>query len=166
MKIPDQEELQKLYDKGMSTRDLARYYGCSIGPIKRWFKILKIKKRSFSECCKLRCKLKPQTNPGRAGMPKNIRYGKDNPAWKGGFVNKLGYKVISVDGEARLEHRHLWEEHYDKKIPKGHQIHHINGNRLDNRIENLQLMTNSEHQKLHEQPKDSLTKRFVKKFKK
>jgi hypothetical protein len=27
-------------------------------------------------------------------------------------------------------------------------VHHINGNGLDNRIENLQVLSNSEHQKL------------------
>ena len=30
-----------------------------------------------------------------------------------------------------------------------HVVHHINGNKQDNRIENLQLMTKSEHVSLH-----------------
>ncbi|MCF7861153.1 HNH endonuclease [Candidatus Woesearchaeota archaeon] len=34
-------------------------------------------------------------------------------------------------------------------IPKGYVIHHINGNKLDNRMENLSLMINSEHRSLH-----------------
>ena len=36
------------------------------------------------------------------------------------------------------------------EIPVGYHIHHINFNKLDNRIENLQMMTKSAHHKLHD----------------
>jgi hypothetical protein len=35
------------------------------------------------------------------------------------------------------------------EFPKGYVIHHIDENRLNNDISNLQLLTRSEHQKLH-----------------
>ena len=41
-------------------------------------------------------------------------------------------------------HRKVWEEHYGL-IPSGMQVHHINGNKHDNRIENLKLMSNAEN---------------------
>ena len=44
----------------------------------------------------------------------------------------------------RLVHRVVWEEHYGK-IPKGMEIHHINGNKTDNRIDNLELIIHKEH---------------------
>ena len=46
------------------------------------------------------------------------------------------------------EHRHVIEQHLGRKLKTFEHIHHINGNPIDNRIENLQVLTNSEHQKL------------------
>lgn len=46
------------------------------------------------------------------------------------------------------EHRRVWEES-NGPIPYRMVIHHINGDKLDNRIENLEPMTRSGHMKLH-----------------
>lgn len=48
-------------------------------------------------------------------------------------------------------HREVWEYH-NGEIPKGYDIHHINGDRSDNDITNLQLLTRSEHQRAHQTP--------------
>ena len=44
------------------------------------------------------------------------------------------------NNKGKYEHRLVWEEH-NGKIPKGMEIDHINFNKHDNRIENLQLLT-------------------------
>lgn len=41
------------------------------------------------------------------------------------------------------------EAHLDRKLLPTEIVHHINGDKLDNRIENLQVVTRSEHNKLH-----------------
>jgi hypothetical protein len=45
-------------------------------------------------------------------------------------------------------YRKIWEDHYEK-IPKGHHIHHIDGNPYNNDISNLQCLSAEEHSKIH-----------------
>lgn len=61
---------------------------------------------------------------------------------------KKGYIRISR-GKLKMEHVLVWEEHFGK-IPDGYQIHHIDGNKTNNVIENLQLVTPLEHKRIHQ----------------
>lgn len=73
------------------------------------------------------------------------------PANKGtgsGFISEQGYRRVKVDGRDVMEHRLVWEAEHGP-IPKGHSIHHENGDRLDNRLENLELMPRGSHSTLH-----------------
>ncbi len=69
--------------------------------------------------------------------------------YKGGTISSQGYKVFHRDGKRILEHRDVMEKYIGRKLNKGEQVHHRNGNKLDNRIVNLMLLTSSEHAKLH-----------------
>lgn len=51
-------------------------------------------------------------------------------------------------GPMRLAHHIIWENQYGQ-IPEGHEIHHIDFVKTNNDIENLQLVSLSDHQKIH-----------------
>lgn len=51
-------------------------------------------------------------------------------------------------GKMRLDHHIVWEAAYGP-IPEGYQIHHIDHNKKNNDLDNLALLTVSDHQKTH-----------------
>ena len=67
---------------------------------------------------------------------------------RAGLKESKKYVVITINGKQIREHRYVMEQHLGRKLESYEHIHHINGNPTDNRIENLQILTNSEHQKL------------------
>jgi hypothetical protein len=71
---------------------------------------------------------------------------KENPKL---YLNTQGYMMIAIPGtKGKKYHRYIWEL-YNGKIPEGYVIHHKDRNKLNNSIDNLQLMTESEHSILH-----------------
>jgi len=69
---------------------------------------------------------------------------KQNRGPSDGYLNPQGYRVVSINGKRTLEHRYVMEQHIGRKLLREETVHHINGDRADNRIENLELWSSSQ----------------------
>ena len=67
---------------------------------------------------------------------------------------KTGYWISTTCPKVRA-HVWVWRNHKGT-IPKGHHVHHKNGDKSDNDINNLELMTQHAHLSLHMTPEKKI----------
>jgi hypothetical protein len=77
-----------------------------------------------------------------------------NGNWRGGrTVTSSGYVLVRVGKGHHLadlrgyayEHRIVAEEKLGRRLQPGEQVHHVSGDKADNRPENLEVLTQVEH---------------------
>lgn len=161
----DIENFKRLYyDERYTLVEMAEFFDCAISSLAdfrhrhdllprvgRWANGHPLKGKSHSV----------ETRAKISSNRKGKNTGNNNPMWRGGeFVTKSGYKMVQIQNHPNAyrgyvrEHRLVMEQHLGRYLEKGEEVHHKNGNKLDNRIENLIAFSASEHAKEH-QPKGS-----------
>lgn len=138
----DSQAIVEKYVSGeyFSHTDIAKHYGCS---------------KSLVDKIALEKGFPSYKTSSRMTMEKH-------PKWNGGrFLDKDGRFLVYVGaGKYQLEHRVIAERALGRKLKKGEVVHHINGDRRDNRNCNLLICTDSYHKKLEQKIIHVLKKRF------
>jgi flagellar basal body rod protein FlgC len=122
----------------------------------------KIKVRNCVDCkCEIRAtgfKRSVKETRCKSCAHKGVRHHR----WNGGQKNSHGYIRVKnpdhphADENGYVQKSHLvWETANGRLVKKGEIIHHIDGSRDNDVIENLQLMTRSKHMSLHHKGKDN-----------
>lgn len=81
--------------------------------------------------------------------------------WKGGRFTWSGYRLKLIQtNKYQREHRYVYERFYRCCLLPWTLIHHKNGDKLDNQIENLEPISREKHPNLHPRLKDKWN-RFI-----
>lgn len=73
-----------------------------------------------------------------------------HPKWKGGKNVVDGYVWVYIGPyRYKAEHRLIVEQDLGRELRSDEIVHHLNGNKMDNRLDNLVVMTRSEHAVAH-----------------
>lgn len=80
--------------------------------------------------------------------------GENHYRWQGGYwIANDGYKMIEVKRLGKRyripEHRLIVETHLGRTLEEWEDVHHIDHNKLNNDINNLMVLSKSDHTKLH-----------------
>jgi hypothetical protein len=129
----NQSVIVKLYKSGLTQKEVGKIVGLSERTVGVYLRKSDIKShRKFS--------------------------GESNSNWKGGVMYDRGRKLIYSPKHPRpdflkkiycYEYRLIMEKHLGRYLNDDEIVHHINGDHTDNSIENLQVMTQTEHIALH-----------------
>lgn len=75
--------------------------------------------------------------------------GASHPRWRGGYINKAGYREVWVNNKRQYEHRLVMGRLLGRPLQRWEVVHHLNGKKADNRPENLAVIQNGTHSSNH-----------------
>lgn len=113
---------------GLELRPInGRYRACEVVGCDQQARVFK---RGFDHCRKHDYRLRVNGDPLVTAI---------EPKGSGHLLSKTGYRVLRIDNRQVFEHRHVMSQHLGRPLLQSETVHHINGVRDDNRIENLEL---------------------------
>jgi hypothetical protein len=159
--LPKQEidRMASLYVGGMSTTEVGKIIGRTARTVLYHLRRHGIRVRSRADGVRLATPKIVATNTGRKKGPmsdagrENVRRAK----LAHGEIHAKGFRIMR-DGyvqltrgphKGRLQHIVVMEAFLGHPIPPGHDVHHVDRNRQNNDLSNLQLLTRREHVRLH-----------------
>jgi hypothetical protein len=91
------------------------------------------------------------------GYASHQRRGELAPRWKGGrCVSRSGYVFVYCPGHPcsttngyAAEHRRVMSDALGRKLARNEEVHHIDGNKANNSLDNLSVIKKGKHQRLH-----------------
>ena len=152
---------QKYWGEELSTRAIAKICGvnhnrikCSMGKLGIPLRT-QIEARNTEGCLEL--------SRERMSGENNYQFGlreERSPNWKGGRkINNCGYVYLKKPSHPKAnkdgyvsEHVFVWMNYWKKDIPLNYMVHHKDGNRQNNKIENLLLVDHRDHTNIHKKP--------------
>jgi len=149
--MPQLGEIKRSCDVGLQGYKRVIWSACDICGKLRWVRLARFNK-SESKICRT-CRAKT--------LPRDLRpRGSNSHRWKGGRWQTLGYIKLFLPRDdffypmakkagKVFEHRLIMARDLGRCLARREIVHHKNGIRDDNRLNNLIIMSTSEHKLLH-----------------